>query len=377
MSTQDEQFNAALAFIFGATYLLIEDKKEKNKRKRKSRSVWVRNWVKKREVEGCYSKLLTELRLENPSLYKNFLRMNYEDFNFILDLVAPKITKYDTVMRKAIPPGERLALTLRYLATGETFTSLQYVFRIPQNTISTIIPEVCSAIYSVLKDDYLKVPSTQMDWKQIAKKFEELWHFPHCLGAVDGKHVVMKAPPDSGSIYYNYKGTHSIVFMGIADAEYKLSYIDIGINGRISDGGVFRNCSFHRALNENKLELPIPEPLPQRYTPVPYVLVADDAFALKPNMMKPFSGKNLNGIERVYNYRLSRCRRIIENVFGIMSARFRVLRQPIQLNAEKTKKVTQACCALHNFLMTRKSQAYNPFGTFDRYDSDGAFIPGI
>lgn len=60
-------------------------------------------------------------------------------------------------MREPISAGERLAVTLRYLATGESFSSLQYIFRIPQSTISTIVPEVCDAIYAVLKDEFLKV----------------------------------------------------------------------------------------------------------------------------------------------------------------------------------------------------------------------------
>lgn len=112
--------------------------------------------------------------------------------------------------------------------------------------------------------------------------------------------------------------------------------------------------------------------LPNRDDPVPYVLVA-----LKPNVLKPFSGKNLEGLQRVFNYRLYRVRRIIENVFGIMSARFRVLRSAIALDADKTRKVILACCALHNFLMTRNNSVYAPPGTFDRNESDGTLVPGV
>lgn len=75
---------------------------------------------------------------------------------------------------------------------------------------------------------YLKVPSTTEEWEEVAQKFNEYWNFLNCLGAVDGKHVVMIAPPDSGSVFYNYKGTHSIVLMAICDASYKFLYIDIG-----------------------------------------------------------------------------------------------------------------------------------------------------
>lgn len=164
--------------------------------------------------------------------------------------------------------------------------------------------------------------------------------------------------------------------MGIADAEYKLLYIDVGRNGRFSDGGVFNRCTFGQAMDRNELGLPPPKPLPGRSMPVPYVLVADDAFALRENVLKPYSQRGLNMVQRVFNYRLSRARRIIENVFGIMSARFRVLRKPIQLNAEKTKKVVLACCVLHNYLMTTNKKKYAPLNSLDHYNDDGELILG-
>lgn len=81
-------------------------------------------------------------------------------------------------------------------------------------------------------------------------------------------------------------------------------------------------------------------------------------------------------VQRVYNYRLSRARRIIENVFGIMSARFRVFRKAISLDAEKTKKVTLACCVLHNYLMVTNKKKYAPPNSFDHFDCNGTLVPG-
>lgn len=221
-----------------------------------------------------------------------------------------------------------------------------------------------------------QTPRTPEAWEAVAHKYNELWQFPNCIGAVDGKHVVMVAPPNAGSIFYNYKGTHSIILMGITDAEYKLLYVDVGRNGRFSDGGVFNRCTFAHAMDSDQLGLPPPKPLPGRTMPVPYVLVADDAFALRPNVMKPFSTRGLTMMQRIHNYRLSRARRVIENVFGIMSARFRVLRKPISLNADKTKKVVLACCVLHNYLMTTNKEKYAPASSFDKYNDNGEFIPG-
>ena len=77
----------------------------------------------------------------------------------------------------------------------------------------------------------------------MAAQFNELWNFPNCIGAMDGKHIQMRRPINSGSYYFNYKGFFSIVLLGLVDADYKFIYIDVGCNGRISDGGVYRNSS--------------------------------------------------------------------------------------------------------------------------------------
>lgn len=164
--------------------------------------------------------------------------------------------------------------------------------------------------------------------------------------------------------------------MAICDANYKFLYIDVGCEGRISDGGVFNKCSFATVLENDTLQFPNQRTLLGRNEPVPYVIVADDAFALKQNVMKPFPGTFLSPSQRIFNYRLSRARRVIENAFGIMSAKFRVLRSPIHVDAAKTRKITLACCALHNFLITRKSTAYLTSGTLDRFGKQGECIDG-
>lgn len=129
---------------------------QRKQKKRKPRKTWVKKWVAKREHEGFCEKLLRELRDEEPTLYRNFLRMSHEQFENLCNLITPLVHKKDTRMRKSIPVNERLAVTIRFLATGDSFMSLQYLFRIPQSTISKIVPEVLDAIYRVLVNDYLK-----------------------------------------------------------------------------------------------------------------------------------------------------------------------------------------------------------------------------
>lgn len=209
----------------------------------------------------------------------------------------------------------------------------------------------------------MQTPCSPEEWLNIANNFENIWNFPNCIGAIDGRHIVFSPPISSGSFYYNYKGTNSIVLMGLADANYKFIYANIGVNGRISDGGVFGSCKLSQKLYNNTLGLPEPKPLSGRFKRMPYVIVADDAFPLTDNIMKPFPQRLLTHENRIYNYRLSRARRIVECAFGILANRWRVLLHTIHLSPEKVELITLTCVVLHNFLTTESSGYTEQIGT--------------
>ena len=194
------------------------------------------------------------------------------------------------------------------------------------------------------------MPNCEEEWLEISDQFQRRWNFDHCIGAIDGKHIEIDAPPNSGSMYYNYKGYFSIVLLAVVDADYRFIYISVGSTGKQSDGGVFANSQLNRALENNLLSIPKPAPLGSTKDYVPFVFVADDAFPLTTYMLKPYPGIALDKKQCIFNYRLSRARRIVENAFGIMAQRFRVLRKPMNLNLDKAYKVVLATCVLHNFL---------------------------
>ena len=93
---------------------------------------------------------------------------------------------------------------------------------------------------------------------------------------MDGKHVAIKCPANSGSNFYNYKNFFSIVLFAIVDADYKFLYVDVGKNGRISDGGIFANTPIYIKLENNDLKLPTCEPLPDRVKKIPYMIVGNE-----------------------------------------------------------------------------------------------------
>ena len=158
---------------------------------------------------------------------------------------------------------------------------------------------------------HFQVPNTEEEWKAIADQYLEKWNFNNCIGVMDGKHVLINNPANSGSLYFNYKGSLSIVLLALVDADYKFLYVDVGRNGRVSDRGVFKNFEF-------------------------------SVFR-----------KGLTQEQRIFNCRLIRARRVSENVFGIFANRFRVFMLPMNLVPETVELVVLACVALHNFQTSR------------------------
>lgn len=152
----------------------------------------------------------------------------------------------------------------------------------------------------------------------------------------------------------NYKHTFSVVLMALVDAKCRFRYINVGAQGRISDAGVFSECRLAQALDQQQLNLPAPKHLPGSNVVAPHMFLSDEAFPLKCNLMKPFCRRGLALSERVFNYRLSRARRVVENGFGILSAKFRVFRAPIPLKIDTVRAIVKATVCLHNFLIERK-----------------------
>jgi hypothetical protein len=203
-----------------------------------------------------------------------------------------------------------------------------------------------------------QVPSSESEWLEVAQVFAEKWQLPNCIGAIDGKHIQIVKPAKSGATYINYKGYFSIVLMALVDAEYQLLFVDVGSQGRMSDGGIFANSVLSSALQNNTLNIPSARALVPNGEKVPFYIVGDDAFPLRTYLMKPYSKRELADDERITNYRISRGRRVSENAFGIMANVFRVLHTPILLSPRKAEKVVLAICALHNFLRARAKSEY-------------------
>jgi hypothetical protein len=349
---------------------------------RKRRQWWVRPWGSgdRRLLFGHFDNLMSELRVEDPYSYFNFLRMSAAMFEELLARVTPRIQKQDTNYRKAHSAGLKLAITLRYMATGENYPCLSYGFRVSRHTIAVIIPEVCKAIQDELAEEVVQFPQDADEWRQVAARFQQKWNLPHALGALDGKHIRIRRPNKSGSVYHNYKGFFSIVLMALVDADYKFLFADCGGVGHQSDMQLFNSSPLKEALDANDLDIPPPDNLPNDNVPFPYFIIGDDAFALREYMMKPFSQRNLTMEQRIYNYRISRARIVVENAFGILAQRWQCFLTTMQQNPEIVRQILHAGICLHNFIRIRlvrdNVQDLAPGVRPDAEDEEHNIIPG-
>lgn len=192
----------------------------------------------------------------------------------------------------------------------------------------------------------------------------------------------MQAFGESGSQFFNYKGSHSIILLACVSAHYQFIFVDIGAEGRASDGGVLKNSSFGKALAAHQLNIPPPKQLPGCPSVLPFVFVPDEAFPLGEHIMRPYPGTPLGDDEIIFNYRLSRARMMVENSFGILSAKWRIYRRPILASLPTAKSIVKATVCLHNWLISEEDDLQPAERTYcsprmpDAVDKDGNVVEG-
>ncbi|VDH99432.1 Hypothetical predicted protein [Mytilus galloprovincialis] len=155
--------------------LLLRERRRRIRRTfRRRRSFWIRPWLATdRKLQfGHYDQLMNELRIEDEPSFFIFLRMPPVMFYELLNRVGLRIKKTDTLFRRALSTGLKLAITaLRHLATGDKYSTLQYDLRVARNSISKFLPEVCRAIVDEYKDEVISCPTDPIDWRAIADEF--------------------------------------------------------------------------------------------------------------------------------------------------------------------------------------------------------------
>ena len=171
--------------------------------------------------------------------------------------------------------------------------------------------------------------------------------FPKLPGCHRRKTCCHECPKNAGSAFYNYKNFHSLNLLAVCDANYFFTLVDIAGFGRDNDAALLQESQFGQAFENGELSLPDARQVGGNM--LPYFLIDDPIFPLKSWLMKARGGNNLSEEERVFNYRLSRTRRTIENTLGIWAARWRIFRRPIRASVPTSEIIVKATIGLHNY----------------------------
>ena len=206
-----------------------------------------------------------------------------------------------------------MAVTLRHLNTGDSYTNLQYAFRVASQTIEKFVPEVGDAITRAYQDQVMRCPTLPEDWLLVESVFRRRWNFPHALGALDGRHIPIRCPQGGGSLFRNYKGFHSIVLLALVDGDYMFLCVAAGST---SDAQIFKHTDLRHNIEDSSIGFPDSESLGIGGPKVNFILLGDDTFPLKLWLMRPYSTHGMDLKERVFHYRISRGRTVVKNALG-------------------------------------------------------------
>ncbi|KAE9528478.1 hypothetical protein AGLY_012049 [Aphis glycines] len=231
MPLTTEQRKILLSKSLAVKHFILNKKRKRNP---------VHSIYKDRFELGEFHHLYTQLRADN--LFYSYTRMTTSTFDYIKKAIEPELP---------ISVEERLLITLR----------------ISKTAVTSIVIEVCKAIWKILKEKHKPTPT--------------IANFENIAQDIDGKHIRIKCPINSDSIFFNYKLFFSIVLLGVADANYKFIMIDVGAYRKDSDADVLENLNILKRLENKTLKLPYPKKLPNSYVTGPYIFIADEAFPLR------------------------------------------------------------------------------------------------
>ena len=130
----------------------------------------------------------------------------------------------------------------------------------------------------------------------------------------------------------------------------------MGASGSSYDAEIFNHSNLKRRIENGTLGLTPPEPLGPGGSDLHYSLLGDDTFALMPWLVKPYNRRQLTREERIANYRISRGRRVVENAFGILVSRFRVLLMTMEQRPRVVRDIVLTCEALQNMLRSHQGE---------------------
>ena len=219
-----------------------------------------------------------------------------------------------------------------------------------------VIKEVCESIVSVLLPRYISVPSGD-DLRAVVDGFTNGLGFPQCAGVVDGTHIPIVSPVEYPADYFNRKGFHSIIMQGMVDNLGRFTDVCIGWPGRVHDACVFVNSSLYHRGQQGTLFPDWKQTICGQ--DIPLLVLGDPAYPLLSWLLKAYiDNGSLTAQQKLFNYRLSKARVVVEHAYGRLKGRWQCLLKRNDVMIRYYPSLVAACCVLHNICETHH-EAFN------------------
>ncbi|KAM7287999.1 uncharacterized protein ISCGN_031688, partial [Ixodes scapularis] len=285
-----------------------------------------------------------------PHLPEHFFKQSFRvkpvTFRYLVDVCRPHMEREVTNMRSTIPVEKRVGAALYKLCSSAEDRTIANLFGLGRSTVNENYREFCRVVVSVLEQDWLKMVSAA-ELPDHIREFQAALEFPQGIGALDGCHFPISPPKVNASDYHNYKGWYSIILLALVDHRYRFRYVNVGTPGRCHDAHVYRRSALAAVLQGPTLQMPM---VTVNGTTVPPLILCDQAFPLTSNMLKPYPRKDVkkDSPQEGFNRQLSSARRVVENAFGRVKARFRFIMKRMECEVDNARLVVRACCILNN-----------------------------
>ncbi|XP_064487325.1 uncharacterized protein LOC135399499 [Ornithodoros turicata] len=279
--------------------------------------------------------------------FKQAFRVSPATFRYLLESLQ-SIERQDTNMRNAISLEKRVAVGLYRLCSSAEDRTIAHLFAIGRSTVNAIFKDFCDAVILHLEQQWIcMVRRNEMESHM--REFHAVTGFPQAIRALGGCHLPVSPPKLHATDYYNYKGWYSIILLALVDHQYKFKYINVGSPGRCHDAHVYGRSRLRSLVDGDHFQSPV---VTIEGTFIPPIILCDQAFPLTSNLLKPFANAPKGTPQASFNYNLSKTRRIVENAFGRVKARFRHVMKRMECNTTLAKRSIRTACTLHNICET-------------------------
>ena len=277
--------------------------------------------------------------------YLQHFRMSKDTFWYLCQTYGKYFKKTTTQLRRPLVPTKRIAIVLHWLAQASSFSELAALYAIGKSTVATIVHEGVTILRERLVPEVILFPTGQ-ELDQVMVDFEALCGLPCCAGALDGTFMAMKKPSDFGDTYFCYKKFIAIIVLACVDARGIFTYVNAGRPGSVGDSYTYRHSLLFQKIASGEWLGHSPRTI-SGVNVKPFI-VADSAFPLSSTCMKCYE-VGQPAYRRSFNYSLIRMRRVVEQAFGRLKGRWKIMDGKCSLKDPVfVRQVAVVCCALHN-----------------------------